>query len=261
MKAPRDEAITIYVKSDDSAIKQRREGVACRVREYFMSNCDVPAHLRAICFLDDRDADEIRGELGPSNRGLHWPIRGQGLGMWPSYMWGVVAAMDYSTGDCRWPFASVIYLHGSTCENDLALTTTLAHELQHFLQYANCRRLWAINVFLMSLLKPEKPHLRRVWDIPTEREARIVSKTAAEALHGIRVVEQYANERIETAVGEDDKEDWKFFQSIDCSIPYSAAESTSSLVDLYRAELQKLQMTPEWQKDPDFSSIDFADDN
>jgi len=91
-------------------------------------------------------------------------------------MWDVIAPTDSLLSGPKWPFASVIYLHGSTCEKDVGLTITFAHELQHFLQYANERRLWAVNSLLVNLPNLPTEDLKAIWDFPIEREARIVAK-------------------------------------------------------------------------------------
>ncbi len=253
-----EEPITLHVRSDRAGVKQHRGELARRVREYFKRNYDIPGRLRVICYLDDQDAPEVRAEFGgPGNRGLHWPINGQGLAQWPTYMWDVVAATDSVTGVLSWPFASIVYLHGSTCESDLDLTLTLSHELQHFLQYANQRRLWAINVLLMNLVHSGKPHLSKIWDVPIEWEARIASKQVAEGLFGTETVEQHVTSRIDAPVTESEAEHWKVFQTIDCSVAYSTAEATIRLVDLYRTELERLRSMPECQRDPDFAQLDF----
>jgi hypothetical protein len=252
------EAIALHVKSEDPGIKAHRQEVCERVRDYFVNNFRVPAELRALCFFDDQDAPEVRAYFGgPVTRGVHWPIKGQGLMVWPSYMRNVVAPIDHFSPDAlRWPFASVIYLHESTCEEDVGLTITLAHELQHFLQYANERRLWAINTLLMNLPGLPAKDLEAMWDIPIEREARIVAKQVAESLYGGDRVRQHALERMDAHVTDNDVKDWEFFQGVDSSMPYCLTDATKPLVERYKTELKVLLQQPEFKDDPDFSVID-----
>ncbi len=251
--------ITLHVRSEDPGIKAHRQATCGRVREYFERNFQVPAQLRVLCFFDDQDAPEVKAEFGGSaNRGVHWPIKGQGLMIWPSYMWNVIAPVDsLLPSDLKWPFASVIYLHGSTCEKDVGLTITFAHELQHFLQYANERRLWAVNTLLMNLPNLPTENLKVIWDIPTEREARIIAKRVAETLCGDDSVRRHVLDKIDAHVTDNDVEDWKFFQGIDSSTPYCVADATRPLVERYKPQLKQLQQRPECRNDADFSVIDF----
>jgi hypothetical protein len=249
--------ITLHVKSEIPGIRSHRKQVCRRVREYFQRNFQVPSQLRVLCFFDDRDAPEVKAECGgPANRGVHWPVRGQGLAMWPDYMWNIIAPID-TLSHLTWPFDSVIYLHGSTCEEDVGLTITFAHELQHFLQYANERRIWAVNVLLMNLPNLPTEDLKMPWDIPIEREARTVAKQVAESLYGEDIVRRHAMKKIDAHATDNDAKDWTFFRDVDPSTVYCVADATKSLVERYKPELKQLQQLPECRNDPDFSAIDF----
>src|ERR1700730_4632843 len=113
-------SITIPVRSAISAVEGQRRGVAGRARDYFMQNFQVPAQ-KVLCFFAD---DDSLPWFGPENRGFHY-LTEYGLGGWPLDVQNV-AARVYPD--------SIVYLQGSTCENDLGLTMTFTHELQHFLQ-------------------------------------------------------------------------------------------------------------------------------
>jgi hypothetical protein len=158
--------VKLFIRDSTLEITARREAVANRVLDYFATNMRVPMHLRAICYLDSHDNFGLRERLGgPANRGIHWPIRGQGLREWPDwpeYMSDVVAR-DPSSREITWPYASIIYLHATTCKTDVGLTLTLAHELQHFLQYSNDRTTWAANILLFNA---RADGIRVWWDLP-----------------------------------------------------------------------------------------------
>ena len=154
MDMKENECIVLYVKCRDANVKEAREATSGSVREYFKRQFKVPTNLKVVCFFDDEDPDLfVAGcRLDAGTRGVHWPIRGGGLSGWPNYMWNVVAPpCNPDSSGVTWPFDSLVYLYGSTCENELGLTITFAHELQHFLQYANERQLWAANALLMRL--------------------------------------------------------------------------------------------------------------
>jgi len=97
--------------------------------------------------IDDVDFHWLKAKYGETNRGqFAAPIRGTGLQeVVPRYFYDFVAPMDSHTYELNYLFDSVIYLHGTTCEQDLGLVLTLAHKLCHFLQYANARGTWAAN--------------------------------------------------------------------------------------------------------------------
>src|ERR1700733_7298837 len=127
------DTIVLHVQCNDPDKGRRRGEIASQVRDYFVSNLEVPTDARTLCYLDDRDISWLK-ELwgGGSNRGVHWPIRGQGLHDWPQDMWNTMAPADLASGEITWPFDSIVYLHGSTCNIEVQLAMTLAHELQHF---------------------------------------------------------------------------------------------------------------------------------
>lgn len=254
-------AITIHVKSEDLVAGAHRTQVAERVQDYFEKHFPAPLASKVLCFLDDIDSPELKGRLGSANRGLHWPIiKGQGLVDWPQYMWDLIAPTVPGSSDLMWPFDSVIYLHGTTCETDIGLTLTLAHELQHFLQYANSRRVWAINTLLLNLPALPTEHIRVMWDIPIEIEARIVAKQVAETLYGCEPVATHVADRIRANVTPNDVEDWRFFQGIDASQSYSVIEATRSLVNVHISQLKEFQRQAGYKDDSDFSAIDFDND-
>jgi hypothetical protein len=252
------ESIVLHVESRDAKVKAAREETVSRVREYFKCHYQVPGNLKVLCFFDAEDPAELRYRFGAGNRGVHWPVKG-GLMDWPDYMHSVVAPVDPNSYAVTWPFASLIYLYGSTCQNELGLTLTFAHELQHFLQYANERRLWEANVLLMQLVGDASMILKGIWEIPMERQARLVAKQVAENLYGKESVRQYVSTRINDSVAADDKEvqDWQFVQEIVADDPYNLAAETNRLVQQHKVRLIELQASQDYRKDPDCSVLDF----
>jgi hypothetical protein len=249
--------VSLHVDGASSQTKDHREHVAERVLKYFHKNAKIPVGERVLCLLDGRDEPQLRATFGEANRGMHWPIRGQGLRAWPTRMWNVIAPPDGIYGQSSWPYTSIIYLYERTCQSDIGLTLTLAHELQHFLQYVNARSLWAANVLLGKLPGLPTEDLRAWWDFPVEKESRVVAKRVAEGFFGQERVRGYIQDRIKDRVTEQDAEDWEFIATIDVSVPYNAVPGTKSLVDKYRVALKRLQVSPEWLGQPDVSAIDF----
>src|SRR6202020_1026015 len=124
-------------------------------------------------------------------------------------------------------FDDFVYLHGATCAGDIALTMTLAHELQHFTQHADHTRLWAANSLVPNLHKTAIAALGLRWcDVPHEREARIVSKRTAEDLFGPDAVLRHIDARIANPVTEQDGIDWKCIRELSASSPYDLAHET-----------------------------------
>jgi hypothetical protein len=250
-------AITLHVEYDNPAVKAHREKVAVRVVEYFEQNPTIPAQFRVLCYLADEDDNCLKEKWGGrSNRGIHWPIRGQGLLDWPQKMRGTIAPIDPLLG-VTWPYVSVIYLHGSTCETDIGLTMTLAHEMQHFLQYANERLLWTANTLLMELPSLPTDDLKAWSDFPVEREARITAKQVAENLYGTPPVDQHIQNMIDAGTSDADVADWKFIRGIDPSIRYDLGKETKPFVKRHKQELLQLQQDTRFKEDKDFSAVDF----
>ena len=88
---------------------------------------------------------------------------------------------------------------------------TLAHELQHSIQHAADRDIWAYNTLVMQLPKTRIRELGLTWqDVPTEREARIVAKRACELILGVEPTADYIEQRISSAALERDRNDWVY---------------------------------------------------
>jgi hypothetical protein len=227
----------LHVILEDLGAKAHREAICGRVLDYFEQYFRIGPEPRAVCVLDNMDHDFLKQEFGGvANRGIHWPIRGQGLGIWPYYVRDVIAWYDEQAGEVVWPYASVIYLHGSTCDSDVGLTLTFAHELQHFLQYAHERLLWTMNKLLVDIHNEE---FSVWWDFPVEIEARIIAKRVAESLFGAEPVRKHIQERIKAHLTDNDVKDWEFVQGINPSVPYSLTEGTKTLVLKHRRQLEE----------------------
>jgi hypothetical protein len=222
------DSITIHVSSEIPALEANRRGVAGRVRDYFKQNFQVPDQ-KVLCYFADDDSPQW---FGPENRGFHYLIEG-GLGGWPADVQSVAARVCPD---------SIVYLQGSTCENDLGLTMTFAHELQHFLQAWNHRDAWAMDGLLRQLVPNES--LSAEWETPSETEARIVAKKVATFLFGQESVRNYITERIGAPLSVRDGQNWEFIQALDLLAKYSFLDKTKFLIQRHKTDLKRLQALP-----------------
>lgn len=134
---------------------------------------------------------------------------------------------------------------------------TLSHELQHFVQYGNNTDLWAASTVLLNL---ERDFYRRaplkVFDIPIELEARVVSKRIATTLCGTEAVNKYIEQRITQAVTPDDVEDWKFVRDLKTQSVDLLAESKKIFRRLlpYRQQIERA--LDRAREEPEFKDLD-----
>jgi hypothetical protein len=226
--------LTLTVKSTDVAAKRQRE-----VTAHCVVDClghELPDR-RLLCFLDDEEWQSFKDKKGIANRGFYSPVTATDR-LWrgaPAYIREIVFTDGLG-------FDDFIYLHGSTCSSELGLTMTLAHELQHFFQHNEQAQLWAANNLIPNLAKTVSS-LGLRCDIPREREARIVSKRAAEQIYGVELVRQYISGKIVEHVTEGDAADWECIRGLATSIPYDLARETKLFfrrLKHYRSELEQI---------------------
>ena len=247
---------TVKVKSDDSMIRAQREAAAERVIDHFRNQ--IP-DLRLLCFFDDVDCTYLKQIWGEAIRGVYLSIlRGSVWQSLPHYV-----RDECFSDQLTWLFDRLIYLHGSTCANEVGLTMTFAHELQHFIQHSNMPTLWDKNTSIYHLSKSTSAVNAlglKTFNFPHERDARIVAKQTAEKLFGAEVVRQYIDTKMAKPVNAEDAADWEFIQGIDISTPYDLADETKLMfrrLRPYRSELREQLQTPEWKNDPYFKDVDF----
>lgn len=248
--------LTLKVKSEDGAVKPQRETAAQRVIAYF--GLCLP-ESRLLCFLDDEDPSTLRGLYGPANRGIYGPIHdGTPLAEWPGYVADHIYVDDGVSLIFPRVVDDLVYLYGSTCVDEVALTMTLAHELQHAIQHGKVRTLWAANSLIHDLDKKIIDALKLRWaDIPTELEARIVSKRAAECLLGEQPVRQYIDRKIAERISEDDIADWQFVRTLTPLSSVDLVGGTQLLFERLKAYKSALEVVLQERKgNPDFSDID-----
>ncbi len=253
-------AITLEVKSDDPSIKTHREAAARRVIDHFDASL---AAARLLCFLDDEDPPELKQKYGVANRGGYLRVYNpEHLDGWPNYVRRLVYPYSLTGGQTR-VFDGVIYLYETTCADEVGLTMTLAHELQHAVQFSKERQLWAANSLVAQGLTGQSvAALGLEWkDIPIEVETRIIAKRLAERFFGEKRVRQYIESRISARITESDAADWQFVRTLTSSSAVDLAGETRRLFKRlmgYRRELedalQQLQI-----ESPDYADVDLDD--
>jgi hypothetical protein len=244
--------LTFDVRSDEQSVRRYREANAERLLECF--GLQLPSR-RLLCFLDDQCCQEFEQE-NPGARGFYSPVKlcYVPFTVAPAYI------RDSLLPDGVQAFDDFIYLHGCTCSNEMSLTMTLAHELQHFVQHTNQTRLWAANSLIPMLTKDAVRDLGLTWcDIPTEREARIVAKRTAEGLLGAVAVQRHIEAMIAKRPGSEDAEDWSCVQGLVTSDQYDLASETKRFfprLSGYREQLEGVLFQFQYRDDPDFGGVD-----
>jgi hypothetical protein len=220
--------LEVTAKSTDESVRRLREAAANRVIAEFGNQ--IPA-LRLLCFFDDEDWRPFKIKWGEANRGFYRTLRPEPLPNWPPYLLSRIFVQNPPASSPRQvAFDHVIYLYDSTCSNEVGLTMTFVHELQHFLQHVNATQIWAANTLVANLKSDTRSALGlRCFDIPHERQARIASKRIAEGVFGANPARKYIDERIAERQPGDDVADWEFVRQLDPLTQYDLAGETKML--------------------------------
>ena len=205
------------------------------------------------CFALNED-EELRRKNGDHYRGFHVPLSGRGELPQPHYLRSCFFHPLEDTPDGGVPpnkvaFDNLIYIRHSTCADKTGLVETYAHELQHFVQHGRTPRLLAVNQILCrELWKYER--MAAVTDIPSEREAIIVSKQVAEDVCGVEAVRDFAGKQVRLVDGNaEQRARWVFFRDVPSS---SFLKDTLRLIEQYKGKIDfpTYVSEPEWWKRP-----------
>jgi hypothetical protein len=142
----------------------------------------------------------------------------------------------------------MIYLRRRTCDSPIGTVITLAHELQHFVQYGFSNKVWRAIGDVRNLFV-ENGGSAFPWDFPDEHEAQLVSKRVAEEVFGGDVIRGYAEKQIHEM---NHPEKWKFFLGLDSKESFDLLEQTKPWVNEYR-DVLKERFPPDNDDDPDFT--------
>ncbi len=208
-------AVTIEVKAREQNVRLERHALAQRVLDEFEQFPD----LKLLAFFDDEDALFFRSRWGPANRAM-FADAGAPTFEWPEYLTKLMYVYRSSYWVPDLVFDWVIYLHGTTCSDAIGLVMSFAHELQHAVQRGTRQMLHAENGLLYGLDEIKS------YDIPIEREARIVAKHIAERVCGVDAVKQYILRRQGIRLTDEDAEDWKLIETLDSSQSYDLENET-----------------------------------
>lgn len=170
-------AVTIDDRIEDTARKEERQRWARRVVVQW--GTALPDR-RLLIVLDSKNC-EVFGEW---NRGRFAPVNRATICCWALCIDNGLHEIDLQ-GHITYLFDCVIYLQERACVDEPTLTMTLAHELQHYVQYCTATEIWAANTVVNNLHRDTINLLGLDWhSLPTEREARIVAKRVSESLLG-----------------------------------------------------------------------------
>jgi hypothetical protein len=203
----------LQVQSSEPKLKVEREATCRLVLKRF--RVDEPGE-KLFCFIDNKDFAPLKSGDSKGNRGGFVPnfYRSilRGFPPLPDY----VKQMHDFSHMLGHAYGSLIYVHGSTCEPPESLVITLAHELQHFSQFAQEPRLYEADAIL-NHLRGYRP------DLPSESDALLVSKRIATELCGEALVREYATAQAEIAET-CDRSRWEYFLALRVDDPLTFAD-------------------------------------
>ena len=251
-------SVEVVARGRDESVMEARKKWTNRVLQYFT---DKLPELRLLIFLDDTDAPtlrrgiETRGLLSPNDKYYFRRVA------WPRNVADVLRTINLTAVESTYHYDCVVYLHDSTCKAEDSLTMTVAHELQHFVQYGFSRTIWAWNKVVTNLHVRTIDTLGLAWcDIPIEHEARIVAKQASETILGCERTVQYIEYRKSQRLTNKDAADWEFIQGIDTAQAYDCAAQTQGLFRRLTPVRNELQLALNNMNGlPDFARLDLED--
>jgi len=163
-------------------------------------------------------------------------------------------ASSFNSFDEMVAFEHLIYIRAGTCSDPTGCVATYAHELQHLIQHERSPRVLRVNNALYQSLKKYEP-TATASDIPSEREANIVSKKVTEAVCGVEAVKAFAEKQVQLMeeLGNVEQRDrWIFFRDVPSSTAYDLLESTLPFIERYKTiiDFGVAVDQPEWWVGP-----------
>ena len=221
---------TVTFKFKSPALQLEREPLCWQVLRNFKN---IPVY-KLLCYVDDEFPSSLPaiGNLPAGERsfsGLHAPTRGGGR--WPDHVQKWILTPDY-----EFAFDNLIYIPETKYASDqVAFSMILAHEFQHFVQYGESNTAWRVDDILLRSIGKFDQRVK-TWDIPSERDAMIVSKGVIEAEFGTSAVRQL----METQMGgvNNQNEVWAFLNNLSSTTAYDWREETCRMIEMYRSQLQ-----------------------
>jgi hypothetical protein len=168
--------IEIRVTGGDSSLKEAQESLCQEVFGWFGS--ELPER-KVICLLDHADTPELDSNFGNQFRGFHFPLLESGYNILPQR----IIEMISDTFTQKDGFETLIYLHHRALESEISIILTLSHEIQHFIQHGNHKKLWTADSLLRNLSNRDSTLGLQKWsDFPSEIDAIVKSKKVAVSL-------------------------------------------------------------------------------
>lgn len=230
----------LLIKSDDDTVKHHRVDLAKNVIDWFNNQYPFSDSKKVLCFIDDTDGYALRQFLGPNNRGL-FALRNHEICrlLPPDFR---MALMETRGDGSDTRFDSGVYIYNSTCNTDIGLTLCLSHELQHFIQYVFNHISFKINNLFVpysrKIYNESKQKIVTGWhEIPTEIEARLISKRIALTFFREDDVYEFINEKIFHSTDTEDAADWEFVKSLDTKMTFDLTASTKERLFEYKDKL------------------------
>jgi len=205
---------------------------------------------RVDCYFASSDDDYLTTQNGCHFRGFQ--ISYLGRNDLPRYLF----SRFFHAYDGRDPLPSfeqqlafdhLIYVRNSTSLDPTGCTSTLAHELEHIAQHCQSHSMMRANNLLYdNVIIMSGGSDFTVFDIPTERDANIVSKRVAETICGPEAVMRFTDERIQyfaqlARSGDDaagrERTRWEGFRNISPEAGYDWIEATKVLIERFRPEI------------------------
>jgi hypothetical protein len=180
-------------------MESRHDAERVRLEERYskvITELDFPERLKVLCFLDCYNDVGLMSFFGATNRGFHLPLKEHYAR--PSRLRlpdRITNAITFDTFGSP-GYDNLVYLHGNTTKHEAALVMSLAHELQHVLQYTNHHELWLRNL----IIEGERSNSRAAYsNSPSEREAMLVSRRIGSNICGREVIAEYIENQIKAA--------------------------------------------------------------
>jgi hypothetical protein len=212
----------LYIESNDAQVRHDLQFGYDKVAARF----DFPTNLRVLCVLACQNDAEFISQVGGTNRGFHLDIRGYFEE--PAYkrlkLPASVEKLVALDRDLNPSHDVLVYLHGSTTMCWPGFIMTLAHELQHVLQYANHP---ALREQIMNMQQERASSGAEFLNDPLEREAMFVSRKIAVTICGKDAVRRHIEHQLKCAKQELTR--WNFQNDWDATFSDLQTETDEAL--------------------------------
>jgi len=194
--------------------------------------------LSLICIFDNVERPEFTRCFGEGWYGFFFPTRFPTLDAGFSLPSDIIQRLRDSQDK---KYDILIYLTHRVCQSTTGTVITLAHELQHFMQFGFSYKVWTTNSAIRQI-RTEVDSNSLPWSLPAEYEAVLASRKVSEAVLGKDTVICYAEQQKEAAQHKNEwseSEKWSFFLGLDPLESFDLLEQTKSWVNEYKDTLKE----------------------